>query len=316
MRQVPDRLRRRRCATLSSPREPWLKEPLDLPVSRTLRRRLSPAPPASQSSSTARLCSEAYDPSNAGIISSAGRAVHLSTATARDSSARPPHKGSGVVYSDTAAAGDSLKRTVAARHHLIRQGGWEDIVTANQLAVRLVAQLHPSPTMTAADPAATDPPQPVVVPGVSVVEVVDELQQFASLIRSVDDRARRLNGFVLFLERDPYRDVRAHPDALYEKFQLPAELTKHLRRSTARSFEQEMTTKTYVPSSANSARFLIAGIGGGVGRLCHRCVLLVPRRVAAGLHQDEDRCHPPTDGAGCRRQGVAANPNPSRYPLR
>jgi ABC-type glycerol-3-phosphate transport system permease component len=31
-----------------------------------------------------------------------------------------------------------------------------------------------------------------------------------------------------------------------------------------RSFEQEMTTKTYVPSSANSARFLIAGIGGGV----------------------------------------------------
>ena len=31
-----------------------------------------------------------------------------------------------------------------------------------------------------------------------------------------------------------------------------------------RSFEQEMTTKTYVPSSANSARFLIASIGGGV----------------------------------------------------
>jgi hypothetical protein len=31
-----------------------------------------------------------------------------------------------------------------------------------------------------------------------------------------------------------------------------------------RSFEQGMMTKTYVPSTANSARFLIAGIGGGV----------------------------------------------------
>jgi hypothetical protein len=186
----------------------------------------------------------------------------------------------------------------------------KDIATANQLAVRLVAQLHPSATMTAAGAAATDPPQPVVVAGVSVVEVVDELQQFASLIRSVDDRARRLNGFVLFLERDPYRDVRADLDATHETFQLPAELTKHLEQAAddrikvyqdvryfaqslqddvstfygaiatcllpvlyallgtcaylLRSFEQEMTTKTYVPSSANSARFLIAGIGGGV----------------------------------------------------
>ena len=186
----------------------------------------------------------------------------------------------------------------------------KDIVAANQLAVRLVAQLHPGPTVTAADAAAADPPQPVVVAGVSVVEVVDELQQFASLIRSVDDRARRLNGFVLFLERDPYRRLRTDPDAIHEKFQLPAELTKHLEQAAddrikvyqdvryfaqslqddvstfygaiatcllpvlyallgtcaylLRSFEQEMTMKTYVPSSANSARFLIAGIGGGV----------------------------------------------------
>jgi hypothetical protein len=186
----------------------------------------------------------------------------------------------------------------------------KDIVTANQLAVRLVAQLHPTPMVTAADTAIADAPQPVVVAGVSVVEVVDELQQFASLIRSVDDRARRLNGFVLFLERDPYRSLRGNPDAIHEKFQLPAELTKHLEQAAddrikvyqdvryfaqslqddvstfygaiatcllpvlyallgtcaylLRSFEQEMTTKTYVPSSANSARFLIAGIGGGV----------------------------------------------------
>jgi hypothetical protein len=186
----------------------------------------------------------------------------------------------------------------------------KDIVAANQLAVRLAAQLHPSTTIPAADTAAPDPSQPVVAAGVSVVEVVDELQQFASLIRSVDDRARRLNGFVLFLEHDPYRRLRANPDAIHEKFQLPAELTKHLEQAAddrikvyqdvryfaqslqddvstfygaiatcllpvlyallgtcaylLRSFEQGMTTKTYVPSTANSARFLIAGIGGGV----------------------------------------------------
>jgi hypothetical protein len=185
----------------------------------------------------------------------------------------------------------------------------KDIVAANQLAVRLAAQLHPSTTIPGTE-TATDPPQPVVAAGVSVVEVVDELQQFASLIRSVDDRARRLNGFVLFLERDPYRRLRASPDAIHEKFQLPAELTKHLEQAAddrikvyqdvryfaqslqddvstfygaiatcllpvlyallgtcaylLRSFEQGMTTKTYVPSTANSARFLIAGIGGGV----------------------------------------------------
>jgi hypothetical protein len=185
----------------------------------------------------------------------------------------------------------------------------KDIVAANQLAVRLAAQLHPSTTIPAVE-AATDLPQPVVAAGVSVVEVVDELQQFASLIRSVDDRARRLNGFVLFLERDPYRRLRSNPDAIHEKFQLPAELTKHLEQAAddrikvyqdvryfaqslqddvstfygaiatcllpvlyallgtcaylLRSFEQGMTTKTYVPSTANSARFLIAGIGGGV----------------------------------------------------
>ncbi len=188
----------------------------------------------------------------------------------------------------------------------------KDIVNANQLAVKLTAQLHPSPVTTAVDTtvdvAAGSPP--VIAPGLAVVDIVDELQQFASLIRSVDDRARRLNGFVLFLERDPYRRLRGNPDAIHEKFQLPAELTKHLEEAAddrikvyqdvryfaqslqddvstfygaiatcllpvlyallgtcaylLRSFEQEMTTKTYVPSSANSARFLIAGIGGGV----------------------------------------------------
>ena len=31
-----------------------------------------------------------------------------------------------------------------------------------------------------------------------------------------------------------------------------------------RNFEQQMTTRTFIPSMANSARFVIAGIGGAV----------------------------------------------------
>jgi hypothetical protein len=187
----------------------------------------------------------------------------------------------------------------------------KDIVAANELTVKLVAQVHPSPAASV-DAAATTAGQSesALTSGLSVVEIVGELQQFASLIRSVDARAKRLNAFVFFLERDPYQSIRGNPDAIHHKFQLLPEVTKHLEAAVddrvmvyqdvryfaqslqddvstfygaiatcllpvlyallgtcaylLRSFEEEMITKTYVPSSANSARFLIAGIGGGV----------------------------------------------------
>jgi hypothetical protein len=186
----------------------------------------------------------------------------------------------------------------------------KDIVTANDLTVRLLAQVHPSPAATVPTSTTASQSESAVTAGLSVVEVVGELQQFASLIRSVDARARRLNAFVLFLEHDPYQGIRADTEAIHHKFQLPPELPKHLEEAAddrvmvyqdvryfaqslqddistfygaiatcllpvlyallgtcaylLRSFEQEMITKTYIPSSANSARFLIAGIGGGV----------------------------------------------------
>jgi hypothetical protein len=187
----------------------------------------------------------------------------------------------------------------------------KDVVAANELTVKLVAQVHPSPGAAVASAVTMASQSESTVPaGLSVVEVVGELQQFASLIRSVDARARRLNGFVFFLERDPYQSLRGDQDAIHHKFQLLPEVTKHLEEAVddrvmvyqdvryfaqslqddvstfygaiatcllpvlyallgtcaylLRSFEQEMITKTYVPSSANSARFLIAGIGGGV----------------------------------------------------
>jgi len=189
----------------------------------------------------------------------------------------------------------------------------KDIATANDLAVKITAQLHPTPfPAPAATPTSATAAQPEsgIPPGLSVVDVVTELQQFASIIRAVDGRARRLNGFVLGIERDPYAGIRDDPKAVHATFQLPAELPKHLVEAAddriavyqdvryfaqtllddvstfygaiatcllpvlyallgtcaylLRSFEEQMRTKTYTPSLANSARFLIAGIGGAV----------------------------------------------------
>ncbi len=184
----------------------------------------------------------------------------------------------------------------------------KDILSANDLAVKLVAQLHPTGM---ARPADGQPAGESSMPtGLSVAEVVTELQEFAGLIRSIDYRARRLNAFMLFLETDPFARQRNNPQALHDLFQLPSELTSHLEAAAdervtryqdvryfaqslqedvsifygalancllpvlyallgtcaylLRSFERDMANRTYVPSSANSARFLIAAISGGV----------------------------------------------------
>ena len=180
----------------------------------------------------------------------------------------------------------------------------KDIVTANELAVKIVGQIRPSPDQG-------PPPQSErLPPGVSATQVISELQQFASIIRSVDGRARRLNYFVLKLERDPYADVRNNPEEVHRTFQLPSDLPKNLEAAfdsrinvfqdvryfaqsilddvsffygaiTAcilpvlyallgtcayllRSFDEGWRAKTFIPSKAHSARFLIAGIGGAV----------------------------------------------------
>src|SRR3984893_4403317 len=186
----------------------------------------------------------------------------------------------------------------------------KDIVNGNQLAVKLIAQLHPSGTATVSAGESRGSTEPAIPTGLSVAEVVSELQEFASLIRSIDYRARRLNAFMFFLEKDPYSESRGNAALLHRVFQLPAELPSHLEEAAddrvtkyqdvryfaqslqedvamfygavatcllpvlyallgtcaylLRTFEQEMASRTYVPSSANSARFLIAAISGGV----------------------------------------------------
>jgi hypothetical protein len=180
----------------------------------------------------------------------------------------------------------------------------KDIVTANDLTIKLRTQLGAPP----AQGQAGAPPSPLP-PGLNRGEVIAELQQFASTIRAIDARARQLNVFLLHIERDPFKDIRANSDKMRETFELSLGLSdfaeiaeqkiavyqrvRYFAQSLLdeisvfygaittcilpvlyallgtcayllRSFEQQMSTRTFIPSSANSARFLIAAIGGAV----------------------------------------------------
>jgi hypothetical protein len=145
--------------------------------------------------------------------------------------------------------------------------------------------------------------------GVSGIDIITELQQFASTVRAIDAGTQHLNWFVFDAEKDPYKSIRTHLNALHNTFQLPAGLTDFSEAAAyetylyqdirflaqnvlddvsfyygaittcllpvlyallgtcaylLRSFEEQMKAHTFTPSHANSARFLIAGIGGAV----------------------------------------------------
>ena len=183
-----------------------------------------------------------------------------------------------------------------------------DISTANDLAVKLRAQLGPPP-MNATAPSNSETTAAILPPNLNAADVIGELQQYASGIRSIDARARQLNVLVLGAERDPFAQIRKDPTKLHNTFQLPAGLPNLAQavddRTTVyqdvryfaqsllddvsffygaittcilpvlyallgtcayllRSFEQQMNARTFMPSEANSARFLIAAIGGAV----------------------------------------------------
>ena len=187
-----------------------------------------------------------------------------------------------------------------------------DIITANNLAVKLRAELGP-PTA----PTGGTPEKPELPKGLTEGDVITDLQLYASTIRAIDARSRQLNWFVFRAEPDPFAKYRWSPNQTEQQrtdakklFQLPVGLTNMPQaadtltttyqdvRSFAqnildlvsvsygaittcllpvlyallgtcayllRSFEEELRTMTFMPSSrANWARFLIAGIGGGV----------------------------------------------------
>lgn len=203
-----------------------------------------------------------------------------------------------VLFSSISFVTSALSKSISA-----------DIVTANELAAKLRSQLGAPATDTnsASSKAVKDPSQPP--PGVNPVDVITELQLYASTIRAIDARAQQLNRFTVPHEPDPYFAKRSDPTEMHRIFQLDVGLTNlwdeaegrtrvyQRVRSYAqsildnvafsygavaacvlpvlyalfgtcayllRSFEQQILARTFIPSSANSARFLIAAIGGTV----------------------------------------------------
>lgn len=189
-----------------------------------------------------------------------------------------------------------------------------DITTANDLAVKLRAELG---TKDAPKGGTPDKPLP---PSLSEAEAISQLQLYASTLRGIDARTRQLNAFVLESARDPYIGLRWDPKKpakenadnqlkLKDLFQLPLgvpNMPETLDTLTStyqddrlfaqdtldlvsvyygaiatcilpvlyallgtcayllRTFEQQMAVRTFMPTVANSARFLIAAIGGAV----------------------------------------------------
>lgn len=175
----------------------------------------------------------------------------------------------------------------------------DDIARANTLAVKLTAELGSPP-----------PGQQVKFPpeGLSATDVIADLQEYASLVRTINARARKLNHFVLPHANLPQEDT-GTPAERKQNFELPVGIADPIaarNHVTAtyqdvryfaqtlmtdvsvfygaiatcilpvlyallgtcafllRTFEDQMSDRTFTPSAANSARFFIAAIGGAV----------------------------------------------------
>jgi hypothetical protein len=184
-----------------------------------------------------------------------------------------------------------------------------DIETANQLAVKLRAQLGVTPPPGAPGAEAHPLPQ-----GINDAEVIAELQNYASTIRVIYARARELHWMVLPIEKQPFSADQDNEAKRRAAFELPPSLpdlwqardnltatyqeVRYFSQTVLndssvfygaitscilpvlyallgtcayllRTFEDQMSSRTFTPSVANSARFLIAAIGGAVVGLFH-----------------------------------------------
>jgi hypothetical protein len=109
-----------------------------------------------------------------------------------------------------------------------------DVTAANDLLVKLRSELGSPGT-----PTEGTPDKPALPKGLNEGEVLTQLQQYASTIRAIDARARQLNWFVFYAERDPFAEYRWNPklsdkgqetnkanqQILKDKFQLPVGLS-------------------------------------------------------------------------------------------
>ena len=144
--------------------------------------------------------------------------------------------------------------------------------------------------------------------GINTYDVISDLQEYASTVRLINARARKLNWFVLHVEHLPQEDegvwaerkdlfelpvgisdtiyardtiTNTYQDVRYFAQAILADITVVYGAITScilpvlyallgtcayllRTFEDQMSSRTFTPSAANSARFLIAAIGGAV----------------------------------------------------
>ena len=91
-----------------------------------------------------------------------------------------------------------------------------DVTTANELLVKLRAELG-APNA----PTAGTPEKPALPAGLIEGDVLTQLQQYASTVRAIDARSRQLNWFVLNAEHDPYANYRWNRK-LNSEHRLPA----------------------------------------------------------------------------------------------
>ena len=106
-----------------------------------------------------------------------------------------------------------------------------DIAQANELAVKLRAQLGPptAPSLPSGPPAkAAKDAGMSTAPETSRLAdtaVITELQDFATDIRAIDAGARQLRVLVFGAETDPFAAIRRDPARLHQTFELPGGLT-------------------------------------------------------------------------------------------
>ena len=125
-----------------------------------------------------------------------------------------------------------------------------NIVTANDLAVKLSTQLGPQPTDQLQLPG-----------GITTLEVVTELQQYASTIRTIYAQAQQLRNLVrIHHDWIPTSTNQATAAELsYSQFQLPVPLTNFWRARDERTLVYQRV-RAYGQNTLDSASFLYGTI--------------------------------------------------------
>lgn len=114
----------------------------------------------------------------------------------------------------------------------------DKIETANGLAAKLRVQLGPTFDETNAPPGIKDPSQPP--PGVTPIDVITELQQYATAIRDIYSRAKQLNWFIGGAATEYHLEhlkqlQHTNASASYNEFQLPVGLTNLWQAESGRT---------------------------------------------------------------------------------